>query len=347
MKPFKNSIRAVGGLALLLTLASATIARAAGPAVEIKLGTIIPSGTSYHQALLQMGEKWRNAPGGGAKLIIYPDGRQGGEAAMVRKMRAGQLNAAMLSVIGLSDIDPSVACLQKMPMMFRTWEEVDYVREKLRPQLDKRLSDKGFAAICWGDVGWVRYFSKTPAVHPDDFKKQKIFVWAGDPSHVDIMKTLGYQPIGLETADILPGLQTGLITCVPTTPFFALAGQFDTVAPNMLDMNWVPVVGATIVRKDAWDKIPAEARKVVLDAADEAGRKIRLAGRTENDDAVKAMQKRGLKVNAATPQALEEWRKLAETTYPQIRGKIVPTDLFDEVEHLLKDFRASGKVAHQ
>jgi TRAP-type C4-dicarboxylate transport system substrate-binding protein len=41
------------------------------------------------------------------------------------------------------------------------------------------------------------------------------------------MKRLQYQPVAIETADILPGLQTGLIDAVPATPFFALAGQFN------------------------------------------------------------------------------------------------------------------------
>ena len=42
----------------------------------------------------------------------------------------------------------------------------------------------------------------------------------------EIVKAAGFQPIPLETADILPGLKTGLIDAVPAPPFFALAGQF-------------------------------------------------------------------------------------------------------------------------
>ncbi len=69
--------------------------------------------------------------------------------------------------------------------------------------------------LFWGDAGWVRFFSKEPVLHPADLKKLKLFVWAGDNQQVDIMKALGYQPVPLETGDILPGLQTGLIDAVP------------------------------------------------------------------------------------------------------------------------------------
>ncbi|RPI08917.1 MAG: C4-dicarboxylate ABC transporter substrate-binding protein, partial [Acidobacteriales bacterium] len=105
----------------------------------VRLATVAPSGTSYHQTLQQMGQKWRQAPGGGATLTIYAGSSMGGEADIVRRMRQGQLQAAMLSVVGLSDIDKSVTALAYMPMMFRSMEEVDYIREQLRPDLERRL----------------------------------------------------------------------------------------------------------------------------------------------------------------------------------------------------------------
>src|SRR5687767_12626953 len=177
-------------------------------AVKIRLGALAPRGTTWHRSLLEMGAKWRASQGGGAEFIVYGGGSQGGEADMVRRMRIGQLNAAMLSVIGLSEIDASVSALQKMPLMFRSWDELDYVRERLRPELDRRFLEKGFVVLCWGDAGWVRFFSKEPALRPADYRRMKVFAWAGDNPQVDIMKALGYQPVVLEISDILPGLQT-------------------------------------------------------------------------------------------------------------------------------------------
>ena len=158
-------------------------------------------------------------------LTIYADGVQGGESAMVQKMRVGQLQAAMLTATGLSEIDDSVSALQNMPMMFHSLAEVDFVREKLRPRLEKSLLDKGFVALFWGDAGWVRFFSKTPVLRPEDLKKLKLFVWQGDNRQVDLMKSAGYQPIPLETANIYSGLQSGMIDAVPSVAYYALAGS--------------------------------------------------------------------------------------------------------------------------
>src|SRR5438552_2003609 len=132
----------------------------AGTPIKIKLGTLAPKDSTPHNSLKQMAETWRQAPGGGAQLIMFTDGTQGGEADMVRRMRIGQLQAAMLTAGGLAEIDDSVACLQMMPLVFRSLDELDYVTEKMRPVLEKRLSDKGFVVLFWTDAGWVRFFSR-------------------------------------------------------------------------------------------------------------------------------------------------------------------------------------------
>jgi TRAP-type transport system periplasmic protein len=315
--------------------------RAANP-VQIRLGTLAPSGSSFHTALVEMGQKWRDMSAGSVKLTIYPDGTQGGEADMVRMMRAGILTAGMFTVVGLSEIDPSVGGLSFLPLTFRSWEEYDYVVEKLSPRLEKLLLDKGFVVLFWGDAGWVRFFSKTPAVHPDDFKQLKMFTWAGDAHQVDLMKSLGYHPVPRETADILPGLRTDLINAIPLPPNQAMLGQCYTVAKNMLALKWTVLSGAAIIRKDTWDKISPDLQKQLLSTAAVAGAKIRASDRKEDEESITAMQKKGLVVNPITPQAEAEWQRLTKVIYPEIRGKVVPADIFDEVQRLVAEYRAKG-----
>ena len=316
-----------------------------GP-VEIKLATILPKGTSYHQALLGMREKWRDAPGGGARLTIYEGGILGDEADIVRKIRLGVLQAGVLSVVGLSEIDRSVTALQIMPMMFRSLDEVEYVRRKLQHDLEGRLLEKGFVVLFWGDAGWIRFFTKEPVLHPADLKKMKIFAWAGDNRQVDLMKALGYQPVPLVTSDILTGLETGLINAVPQPPFFALAGQMYRAAPYMLDVNWAPLVGAAVIARKTWAAVPAVTRSALATAGREAGDLIQGKGRAEALQSVEAMKKRGLKVTPVTPAIEEEWRRFAEGEYPKIRGTMVPAEMFDEVRRLLEEHRAAaGKPA--
>lgn len=324
---------------LLAALIPAGQLLAAESTLPINLGTIAPRGSSYHQSLLAMGEKWRRATDAKVKLKIFPDGNQGGEADMVRLMRVGTLDAGLLTAVGLSDIERGVVGLQSMPLMFRDLKEFDYVNEKLRPQLEKRLLDKGFVVLFWVDAGWVRYFSKKPMIRPDDLRRMKLFAWAGNEKQVDIMKQAGFNPVPLETGEIVTGLNTGLIDAFCVPPIFSLAGQLDLRAPHMLDLNWAPLVGAAVVRKETWDKIPVSAKASLLAAAVQAGEEIKAKSRRESDESVTAMRRRGLTVHAATPEIAVEWRKAVERVNHRIRGEIVPAEIFDEVQVLLKEYR--------
>lgn len=306
---------------------------------QLRIGTLAPKNSTYHRQLLEVGEAWRAAQGGTGKYLVYPDGSQGGETDMVRRMRIGQLQGALLSVVGLREVEPSIAALQALPLLFRNWEEVDYVREKMRPAMERKFLDKGFVVLAWGDAGWVRFFSKEAALRPDDYKKMKFFAWAGESEQQEIMKSLGYTPVPLETADILPAIQTGMINAVPSTPYFALATQIYSAAPHMLDINWAPIVGALVVTRKAWDELPPEAQTAVRAAGARAGAQMRARARQEVDEAVEAMKKRGLAVHKPTPEQAREWTDLAEQLYPRIRGRMVPADTFDEVFALLKEYR--------
>ena len=322
-------------------LATAALAAPSGAAVVVKMATLAPEGTSWHQILKAMGEKWRQAPEGGITLRIYPGGVLGDEPDAVRKMRVGQIQAAALTSVGLREIDEALAAFQ-IPMMFRSYEELDFVRARLRPMLERRLEAKGFEVLNWGDAGWVMFFAKEPFRSPEDLKKMKLFTWAGDARAVEIWKASGFHPVPLAATDVLPGLQTGLINAFDTVPLSAVASQWFGLAPHMLDLKWAPLIGATVVTRKAWDAIPAAARDAALVAAAEAGEKLKDEIRDEDLKAIEAMKKRGLVVETPTPEIEAEWRRAAEQAYPQIRGSIVPADIFDEVRRLVESFRSGG-----
>jgi TRAP-type C4-dicarboxylate transport system substrate-binding protein len=308
---------------------------------QLRIGTLAPKNSLYHRQLMELGEVWRTAQGGNAKYLVYPDGSQGGEAELARRMRIGQLQGALLSVVGLREIEPSIAALQNMPLLFRSWDEVDYVREKMRPAIEKKFFDKGFVVLAWGDAGWVRFFSKEPAVRPSDYKKMKFFAWGSEVEQQEIMKSLGYTPVPLETNDILPAIQTGMINVVPSTPYFALASQIYASAPNMLEINWAPIVGALVLTRKAWDEMTPAAQETLRAAGEKAGVQMRSKARQEVTESVDAMKLRGLVVNRPTPEQMREWNDLAEKLYPRIRGTLVPAETFDEVFAHLKVYRAS------
>jgi len=324
--------------ALLLAAAVLPAARAQ-KAVRINLGTLAPRGSSYHQALLAMGETWRQDSGGKVRLVIFTDGTQGTEADMVRLMRIDALQAGLLTSTGLEDIESTVAGLQKLPFVFHDFGEFDHIMQVMSPRLEARMEAKGFHVLFWLDAGWLRLFSTEPALTPDDFARFKLFVWA-DPKQAEILRRIGQNPVDLEANDLPTALQTGLVNAMPAPPIFVLATQLDHRAKYMLRINYAPLVGAAVITTAAWDKIPADLRPALAEAARQAGAEIRARSRAESEEAVAAMQKRGLVVRELTPEAQVQWQALAEKAYPLIRGGLMPADIFDAVQHELEAYRA-------
>jgi TRAP-type C4-dicarboxylate transport system substrate-binding protein len=208
--------------------------------------------------------------------------------------------------------------------------------------MEKRLAAKGFVVLFWANIGWVRFFSKSAVVHPDDLRKEKLFTWSGSTNAVELYKMAGFHPVPMESTDMVISLRSGLITATPVPPFIALASQMYGPAPNMLDLNWAPLVGAALMAKKTWDQLPAASQATLLAAAKEAGRKMNSDSRQESLDSIAAMQKRGLTVHGVTSSVEEEWREVAKRVYPRIRGSMVPEDIFDEVVRLLDEYRAGA-----
>ncbi len=329
-------LKTIACAALVLVLARP---EAGAQEFKLKIATVAPPGTSFHKNVEDLAAAWAKAPGGGVGLNIYP-GTQGGEPQIVRRMRVNQLQGAMLTGIGMSQINESVTALQLLPGEFQSWEEVDHVRARLEKRLESIFLKEGYIILFWGDAGWVRFFSTTPITAIQNLKSMRVYASSGTPKAFELLKSY-YTPVELEPDKILLSLRNGMIDAVPIPPFLANFAQVATKADHMLNLKWAPVVGAMVVTKSAWDKLPAPTQAYLLETSRKAGEKIRADSRREDDEAIQAMTaKQGLKVTTLAPDAEKEWRSEVRKVLPKIRGEIIPADMFDEVQAALKEFRS-------
>lgn len=306
--------------------------------IVVKMATLVPDGSSWHQILKETAESWKTLSGGRVIVRIYPGGVMGDDPDVVRKMRLGTINAGVLTSVGVAEIDKAVYALG-VPMMYDSYEELYFVLEKMRPRLEASLEAKGFVVLNWADGGWVQFFTQKPVATPDDLRHLKLFTWAGDNDAVEIWKSAGFNPIPLPATEIATALQTGLVTALGSPPQVAVISQYYTHARNMTDLRWQLLLGATVISKSAWEKIPADLRPALLEAAHEAGRRLQAEIRKNAERDVEAMKKRGLNVVPVDAKARAAWQKTAEGLYPRIRGSIVPADAFDEALRFRDEYR--------
>jgi TRAP-type C4-dicarboxylate transport system substrate-binding protein len=326
----------------LALFVAAPLPAAAEKEVKIKLGTMAPEGSPWFNTLQRIAQRWKEISGGKVSLKVYPGGVAGDEGDMVRKIRLGQLHAATVTGVGLGRIHRSTYALQ-LPMAMQSYEELDYVRDRIGPEIEKELEKGGVIVLQWGDAGWVHFFSKTKATTPDDLRKLKMFLWSGDPEAEAAWRAAKFNPVPMSATDVMSGLQTGLIDWYGTTPLFAMTSQWTNNTPNMVKLNWAPLNGGTIVAKSEWEKIDPELRPKLLAAAREEGDKLKIEVRKLGEDAVAELKKRGMNVYEPNAADIAEWTKVAEQAYPKIRGPVVPEHYFDEVLRLSKEYKAQKK----
>jgi TRAP-type C4-dicarboxylate transport system substrate-binding protein len=301
----------------------------------IKLATLVPQASVWDKNLKQMAEEWKEATGGRVTVTVFSGGSQGDEPTVVRKMRLDALQAAAFTNVGLGSIDWAFNVFD-IPFFFDSYEELNYVTDKLTPALKKRMEAKGFVLLNWGHGGWTQIFTKKPVATVDDLKHVKLWTSAGNDRQVQWFKANGFEPRAMATTDILTGLTTGMLEGLPTTPLAAMLFQWDRQTPYMLELGLAPIVGAGVITTKAWKAIPDADKPKLLAAAAGVEQRLRVEVPKLDANAVEQMTKRGLTV---TKPVGPEWRTQLEGLAKTMRGESVPPDIFDLASKARDEYR--------
>lgn len=330
-------------LSVVVLMVAAAAQLLAAP-ITVKLATQAPANTTWHKALTDMGEAWNKSTSGRVTLQVYAGGTQGDEPTTIRMMRPaiGTLQAALLTASGLSQIDEAFNVFA-IPFFFEADDEELAVQQKLAPILQQKLEAKGFHLLCWGTGGWVELFSKKPLKTLADVKATKLYTSKGDDRTFQWYTSNGFHPVALLPADIPAQLKlsTGLIESAPSTPYLALTLQIFRDAKYMLQLHVAPLVGATIISNDTWNKISAEDRATMTEAATAMEGRIRTDAPKQDADSITAMTGRGLEVIKLDTKAATEFRSAASQLASTMRGNMVPADIYDMAVSARDAFRKS------
>lgn len=308
--------------------------------VKVKLGTFAPESTFWVKDLKKMGNQWKKLSKGKVRLRVYSGGVSGDEPATVRKMIIGQLSAATLTTIGLSEIVPDTLVLST-PFLYKSDQEVNHVMTKVIPNLEQQFEKKGFKVLHWTSLGWVYLFSKEKVVLPKHLAPLPLYV--GSPEGSDIYKVSGFKTEEISPLELLKALSPPfpMVSAYTTSPIYSLANQWFGLAKNMMDYPLSPAIAATVIRKDIWEKIPADLHPEFIRLAQGISQNAELKMK-QFDEAVKeAMVNNGLQIHSLSPQQKKQWDALFEKSYPLMKKK-VSANLFTQIETLLDGFRSQS-----
>lgn len=304
-------------------------AQAEGKTV-IRYATLAPSGSAFGKVLKAWSRSLSKDTEGRVELRTYSGGSQGDERDVIRKIRAGQMDAAGVTTVGLSMVVRPVLVLSA-PGVIESYEQLARVREKLDGRFAKMFEDAGFSLLAWSDAGKGRLMSTTPIAKPADLRTSRPWAWKDDPIFAEFLKVVGANPVRLGVPEVYPALQTGMVDVVPSSAIGAVALQWYTKLKYMSQDSFGIILGATIIKEEKLEELSPEDREALLDTAKRAAVALDKVVRRDDARAYQVMVERGISVVDTSPYR-SQWEAAGKETRERLVGRIYSQSLLDEVQ---------------
>jgi TRAP-type C4-dicarboxylate transport system substrate-binding protein len=331
----------------LLILLLCSLTAPVGAAVKLKIATLLPDGTGLMKALRAAGKEIKSRTDGRVKMQFYPGGVMGNDKSVMRKIRVGQLHGAALSSGGVASFYPN-AQVYSLPLTFRSTAEVDYVRQKLDPQLLAGIKKKGFISYGLMDTGFAYIMSNKEVRLISDLKGQRI--WAPDTDKLSraALDTVGIQPILLPLTDVQTGLQTGLIDTVTAPPIGAIALQWHTRVKYVTDLPLLFSYGTLMIKERALKRASKADQTIISEVMTKVAHDIDKQNRKDNIQAKEALHKQGIKyITLSEEQKQDWWSKVGDVTDGMHKNGTLKLSLYETLQQLLSDYRKQEQSAAQ
>ncbi len=279
---------------------------------------------------------------GRVTLKFYPGGVMGDERAMMRKMRIGQLQGAVVTTGVFGRIFSDVQ-IYNLPMQFRSLAEVDYLRERLDAELMAGLEANGFVSLGFAEVGMAYALSTEKVSAVGAARRLKVWTPAGNDGAVKAMEDFGITPIPLTITDVLAGLQTGLIDTVAAPVVGVLALQWHGQLKYILDLPFMYVYAPMVLAQRPFERLSAADQATVRRLLGEAVRAADVGNRADHDEVWEVLQQQGLSLIRPSASEVAEWQRLADVASRDwVAEGVVSQALYDRFVALLAEYRAQA-----
>ena len=323
-------------LATLLSAAflmtGATVADTA-EATEVKFATLAPKRSPWGKVFTVWAKAVKKKSKGAVNINWYFNSQQGDEAAMIAKMRSGQLDGAAVTSVGLGKIHKNILVLQ-MPGLVTNWKELNKVRNALMPGFQKGFHAEGFHLLGKGDVGLARTMSTSKAIRsPDDLKSMKVYGGRADPITPVTASVIGYTAVPMGVPSILPALQSGRVNVLTVPALAAVNLQWASQIKFINDQAAGVAVGGLIMSQKTLDGLPGDAKKLLLKTGKRAGKMLTNKIHKEDKKAYRKMSKRAevVKLNAGEKA---RWRSIFKKIRRNLGQGTFPASLVKKAESL-------------
>ena len=336
MFKIKTSFVAILACAAFLLPGAVSVpeAGAASPTI-IRFASLAPPGSAFMKVMKAWNRSLKDGTEGRVELRFYSGGSQGDERDFIRKVRAGQMDAAGVTTTGLGMVARPVLVLAT-PGLITDYDQLDRARTQLNDRFTKLFADNGFVLLNWGEAGKNRIFSMEEFAKPEDLKALRPWAWKDDPVFAEFMSVIGANPVRVGAMEVYGGLQTRMLDTVPASALAAVAMQWYTRLAYMATDNFGIIIGGSVMKKEQFDELSEHDQKVLLETSQRSARVAGKLARRDDERAYASLVKRGI-VEVDISEHEAAWNTAAAKTRKNLTGRLYSKSLLEAVEAAVGD----------
>lgn len=329
---------------LLKTLVAALAVGAVGLAAaqdlrerSFKLALQNPKGHPLASGAEKFAEIVAARSGGKLKVNVFPGGTLGGDAANVSALQGGTIEMVVLNS-GILAAQVKEFVVYDFPFMFANAKEADAVVDgPFGQKLHAKLQDKGIVGLAYWELGFRQLTNgRRPVTKVEDIAGLKLRV-IPNPINIDWVKALDANPTPLAFPELYAALEQKAVDGQENPISVIQANKFSEVQKYLTLTNHQYNPQSVIFSKKVWDGLNAAERKVLQDAAVEAGKFQRQLTREQASGSVDELRKAGMQITEFSPA---ETAKLRERMKPVIEKHGAPiADTVKELQAALDSLR--------
>ena len=201
-----------------------------------------------------------------------------------------------------------------LPFFYKNDEDRVKGLKAISPLYDRELKKFNAKLLMLEGLPLVHLFSRTPILKVEDFKGKKIRVSAKPV--MAVLTKLGASAQGISITEAITALQTGVLDGQIWSYRAALSYKIQDVVHNVSAWPFYGVENATIVNLGAFNKLPADLKKIVEDVSRETEKELIKNVMLGEEADFKEMEATG-KMNFFKPEkgAIEKVRNISKSTW--------------------------------
>ena len=309
-------------------------------ALVLKIATLSPEGSSWMQLMRQGAKEVAQITNKRVRFKFYPGGVMGSDKAVLRKISIGQLQGGAVVSGSLAKFFPDNQ-IYSLPLKFKSFQEVDYIRKRMDRLIIDGLEKGGFVTFGLAEGGFAYLMSKMPIETIEELSGQKVWIPEGDSTSLETLKAFDISPIPLSIADVRAALQTDMIDTVAISPIGAVVLQWHTQISYLLDVPLMYIYGLLAVDRKAFSKISPGDKQIVRAIMGRVFSEMDRQSREQNIKAMDALRNQGIQFLKPSDETLSKLYTMGSLISKRLveTGKL-SKDMVNTFEAYLDEYRS-------